>query len=68
MDDDLEKTRPEILPRFLAKLDEGFDVVYGIRKQPSSLSIGCSIGYFTGCPAVWTSISPTTLKLPPCGS
>jgi dolichol-phosphate mannosyltransferase len=32
MDDDLEDP-PEILPRFLAKLDEGFDVVYGIRKR-----------------------------------
>ena len=32
MDDDLEDP-PEILPRFLAKLDEGHDVVYGIRKR-----------------------------------
>jgi dolichol-phosphate mannosyltransferase len=32
MDDDLEDP-PEILPRFLAKLDEGYDVVYGIRKR-----------------------------------
>jgi len=32
MDDDLEDP-PEILPRFLASLDEGFDVVYGIRKR-----------------------------------
>jgi len=32
MDDDLEDP-PEILPRFLTKLDEGFDVVYGIRKR-----------------------------------
>jgi glycosyltransferase involved in cell wall biosynthesis len=32
MDDDLEDP-PEILPRFLAKLDEGFDVIYGIRKR-----------------------------------
>jgi polyisoprenyl-phosphate glycosyltransferase len=32
MDDDLEDP-PEILPRFLAKLNEGNDVVYGIRKR-----------------------------------
>jgi len=30
MDDDLEDP-PEILPTFLAKLNEGFDVVYGVR-------------------------------------
>jgi glycosyltransferase involved in cell wall biosynthesis len=32
MDDDLEDP-PEILPRFLAKLDEGYDVIYGVRKR-----------------------------------
>jgi glycosyltransferase involved in cell wall biosynthesis len=32
MDDDLEDP-PEILPAFLAKLNAGFDVVYGIRKH-----------------------------------
>ena len=32
MDDDLEDP-PEILPRFLAKLNEGYDVVYGVRKR-----------------------------------
>src|SRR5258708_5955553 len=32
MDDDLEDP-PEVLPQFLAKLDEGYDVVYGIRKR-----------------------------------
>lgn len=32
MDDDLEDP-PEILPRFLAKIDQGFDVVYGIRQR-----------------------------------
>lgn len=32
MDDDLEDP-PEILPAFLAKLEEGFDVVYGVRKH-----------------------------------
>jgi dolichol-phosphate mannosyltransferase len=32
MDDDLEDP-PEILPRILAKLNEGNDVVYGIRKR-----------------------------------
>ena len=32
MDDDLEDP-PELLPRFLAKLDEGYDVVYGVRKR-----------------------------------
>jgi polyisoprenyl-phosphate glycosyltransferase len=32
MDDDLEDP-PEILPTFLAKLNEGFDVVYGVRKH-----------------------------------
>jgi dolichol-phosphate mannosyltransferase len=32
MDDDLEDP-PEILPAFLTKLEEGFDVVYGIRKH-----------------------------------
>jgi glycosyltransferase involved in cell wall biosynthesis len=32
MDDDLEDP-PETLPRFLTKLDEGYDVVYGIRKR-----------------------------------
>lgn len=32
MDDDLEDP-PEILPTFLAKLEKGFDVVYGIRKH-----------------------------------
>jgi len=32
MDDDLEDP-PEILPKFISKLKEGFDVVYGIRKK-----------------------------------
>ena len=32
MDDDLEDP-PEMLPRFLAKMNEGFDVVYGIRHK-----------------------------------
>jgi dolichol-phosphate mannosyltransferase len=32
MDDDLEDP-PEILPQFLAKLNEGHDVVYGVRKR-----------------------------------
>jgi glycosyltransferase involved in cell wall biosynthesis len=31
MDDDLEDP-PEILPQFFAKMNEGFDVVYGVRK------------------------------------
>lgn len=32
MDDDLED-RPELLPKFLSKAQEGYDVVYGIRKK-----------------------------------
>jgi polyisoprenyl-phosphate glycosyltransferase len=32
MDDDLEDP-PEILPQFLKKMDEGYDVVYGIRRK-----------------------------------
>lgn len=32
LDDDLEDP-PEVLPAFLARLNEGFDVVYGIRKR-----------------------------------
>jgi polyisoprenyl-phosphate glycosyltransferase len=32
MDDDLED-QPELLPKFLSKAREGFDVVYGIRKK-----------------------------------
>ena len=32
MDDDLED-RPELLPKFLSKAREGYDVVYGIRKK-----------------------------------
>ena len=32
MDDDLED-QPELLPKFLSKAREGFDVVYGIRKS-----------------------------------
>lgn len=32
MDDDLEDP-PEVLPQLIAKLNEGFDVVYGIRRQ-----------------------------------
>jgi dolichol-phosphate mannosyltransferase len=32
MDDDLEDP-PEILPQFLSKIKEGFDVVYGVRRK-----------------------------------
>ena len=32
MDDDLED-QPELLPKFLSKAQEGYDVVYGIRKK-----------------------------------
>jgi glycosyltransferase involved in cell wall biosynthesis len=32
MDDDLEDP-PEVLPAFIARINEGFDVVYGIRKK-----------------------------------
>jgi len=32
MDDDLEDP-PEVLPRFIATLQQGFDVVYGVRKR-----------------------------------
>lgn len=32
MDDDLEDP-PEVLPKLFEKLDEGFDVVYGVRKK-----------------------------------
>ena len=38
MDDDLEDP-PEALPAFMAKLDEGYDVVYGIRKAPKAISL-----------------------------
>lgn len=34
MDDDLEDP-PELLPRFIEKIREGFDVVYGIRRKRS---------------------------------
>jgi len=38
MDDDLEDP-PEILPQFLKKMDEGYDVVYGIRKKRERAAI-----------------------------
>ena len=57
MDDDLEDP-PEILPRFLAKLDEGFDVVYGIRKQACIVRFSYRVLYRLFYPAtlaVWVA-------------
>lgn len=44
MDDDLEDP-PEILPKFISKLKEDFDVVYGIRRRRKS-SLLHRIAYF----------------------
>lgn len=38
MDDDLEDP-PEMLPKFLARMEEGYDVVYGIRRKRERAAI-----------------------------